>query len=191
MKYLTKDERFLVLIGPSGSGKSRLVSELVADGLLELTPSWTTRPLRLNEAGDITHHFVSESEFETRKQEGFFLETQKLFGLGYQYGLPKFTHNNPQAVACVVLRANLIPLLRKHYSNPIIYHIEVDPATARQHIVARQGDTADARQRLVAFDAEVKAGRDIANRSFVNNGPFSRLKQQVQRSLGHDFPVLS
>src|SRR5437016_504890 len=72
----TNDPSLLVFIGPSGAGKSSVVRGLADRGVIAVHPTWTTRPRRRDEReGSIEHHFVTESEFLRRRDDGFFLHS--------------------------------------------------------------------------------------------------------------------
>ncbi|AFL67774.1 guanylate kinase [Sulfurospirillum barnesii] len=69
----------LVLSGPSGSGKSSLIKEV----LLEIEDAYfsissTTREPREGEVDGVNYHFVSKDEFERDIDAGFFLEWAKV-----------------------------------------------------------------------------------------------------------------
>ena len=69
----------LVISGPSGSGKSSLMKEV----LKEITDSYfsissTTRSIREGEVDGINYHFISKEEFEKDMDAGFFLEWAKV-----------------------------------------------------------------------------------------------------------------
>ena len=70
----------LVISGPSGSGKSSLMKEV----LQEITDSYfsissTTRPMREGEIDGVNYHFISKEEFENDIDAGFFLSFLHLF----------------------------------------------------------------------------------------------------------------
>lgn len=69
----------LVISGPSGSGKSSLMKEV----LKEMEDSYfsistTTREPREGEIDGLNYHFVSREEFENDIEEGYFLEWAKV-----------------------------------------------------------------------------------------------------------------
>ena len=66
----------LVLMGKSCSGKDTIANELVKYGY-EKFVSYTTRPMRDDEIQDQTYHFISEDEFISKINDGFFLEYRK------------------------------------------------------------------------------------------------------------------
>lgn len=69
----------LVISGPSGSGKSSLMQELI-----KVVPktyfsiSTTTRGIREGECDGVNYHFVSKEEFESDIDAGYFLEWAKV-----------------------------------------------------------------------------------------------------------------
>ena len=70
---------FLVISGPSGSGKSSLMKEVIA----EISDSYfsissTTRAIREGEVDGINYHFISKEDFEKDIDAGFFLEWAKV-----------------------------------------------------------------------------------------------------------------
>lgn len=77
----------MVVSGPSGVGKSTVVSDLLPrTGSMSLSRSLTTRPPRPGEAGAGKYGFVDVEEFERRREEGDFLEWAEVHG--NLYGTP-------------------------------------------------------------------------------------------------------
>ena len=69
----------LIISGPSGSGKSSLMKELLAHvSSTYFSVSSTTRLIREGEIDGINYHFISKAEFEKEIEEGFFLEWAKV-----------------------------------------------------------------------------------------------------------------
>ncbi|MEC9343187.1 MAG: guanylate kinase [Pseudomonadota bacterium] len=78
----------LVLSSPSGAGKSTIARNLLANvDNLELSISMTTRPRRGSEIDGVHYHFVSEREFERRRDSDALLEWAKVHG--NFYGTPR------------------------------------------------------------------------------------------------------
>jgi guanylate kinase len=74
----------ILVVAPSGAGKSSLVSALLTtDPTLALSISFTTRSPRLGEVEGINYHFISEEEFLSRKEQGDFLEWAHVHGNYY------------------------------------------------------------------------------------------------------------
>jgi len=75
----------LVLSSPSGAGKSTLTRLLRDDPEMALTlsVSVTTRKRRSSEVDGIHYHFISTSEFESRRERGELVEWAKVHGNYY------------------------------------------------------------------------------------------------------------
>ena len=74
----------ILLMAPSGSGKSVLLKFLRETGLpLKFAVSCTTRMKRPGEVDGEIYHFISESEFETYRERGLFLETASYSNSNY------------------------------------------------------------------------------------------------------------
>ena len=81
---------FIVISGPSGTGKTTVIKELCeGDTTLEFSISATTRPPRSDEINGVDYHFLDQTEFENLIQCGGFLEWVK-YG-GHYYGTLKST----------------------------------------------------------------------------------------------------
>lgn len=181
--------KVLFIIGPSGVGKSSLLLELSKKGIIQLTPSWTTRPARIDEKnGSIEHVFVEENEFNKLKKDNFFIETFTLFGLPYQFGLPRIKNPNDGAIPAMVLRSYLVPVMAKHYPDHIIYAIEDDYIKVSGRLQARLARGELIGKRLEEFDQEIKIGRKLANKTFKNDSTIENLARRVQKATAIDFP---
>lgn len=85
-RNLTKERLFVLLLGPSATGKSTLIQELnaqSADTTFEYVKPIITRPNRPNETDKIS---VSDSEFDTMEARGEFVVVNGLYGV--RYGTP-------------------------------------------------------------------------------------------------------
>ena len=85
---MTKKGRLVIISGPSGSGKSTVVQKLFQNSELPLmlSVSATTRPPRPGEMDGRDYYFLSDEEFQRRRNAGEFLECKEVFGRGYWYG---------------------------------------------------------------------------------------------------------
>ena len=74
----------LVIVAPSGAGKTSLVSELLKrDGHVKLSISYTTRAPRAGEENGRDYHFVDRATFEKMIAAGDFLEHANVYGNYY------------------------------------------------------------------------------------------------------------
>lgn len=79
--------RLFVLSGPSGSGKSSLITDVLKYfNDFEISISATTRPMRKGEVQGEQYHFISVKEFEDLIKKESFLEWAVYSG--YYYGTP-------------------------------------------------------------------------------------------------------
>ena len=177
--------RVLAVLGPSGSGKSTVVRELHQRGVIEVTPSWTTRPRRDDELdGSIEHRFVDDGEFSARQDAGYFLEVVQMFGLPYRYGLPAVHEPAGGRVPAIMVRAPLLPLVDRHFPGHVAYQIEDGVQRARERLERRAGGLGT---RLDGFEEECRLGRETAHRIFVNQGSIGDLVDAVAGAVGQDF----
>lgn len=69
--------KIFYLIGPSASGKDRLLGELKARFPQLLTiVMYTTRPIRSGEVPDVAYHFITAEAFEAEKAAGRVIESR-------------------------------------------------------------------------------------------------------------------
>ena len=81
---------FIVMSGPSGTGKTSVIKALCKDETtLEFSISATTRPPRSDEIDGIDYYFLDQTKFEELIDRGGFLEWVK-YG-GHYYGTLKST----------------------------------------------------------------------------------------------------
>jgi guanylate kinase len=183
--------RVLVFLGPSASGKSTVVRELHRRGLIEVTPSWTTRPRRADEQAEtVEHRFVSEEEFTARQREGLFLETVTMFGLPYRYGLPAVgAPGDHGRVPAIMVRAPLLPLVARHFPDHVAYQIEDRYERVPERLARRGGSDAELGTRLEGYEDERRQGRALTHRTFVNAGSVEELIDAVAAAVQQDFAI--
>jgi len=176
----------LVVIGPSGSGKSSAVGTLAARGVLRLHPTWTTRPRRPDEQGDDgTHRFVDDAAFDQLSARGFFLDTVELFGLPYRYGLPPIAAAGDGRVDAVMLRAPLVERFQAvvtHRPSRVV-QIEDGRERLRARLEARATSPEDLAARLADNEAEVALGRRVADVVLVNDATLPQLADRLARAV--------
>lgn len=76
----------LILVSPSGGGKSTMADRILQDfDIIKFSVSATTRKPRPGEKDGIHYHFLSKKDFETRIENGEFLEWEEFYN-GTKYG---------------------------------------------------------------------------------------------------------
>jgi guanylate kinase len=81
-----------VLSSPSGAGKSTIARKLLAaDPFLEMSVSYTTRPMRAGERDGVDYNFVDLERFREMVSNNEFLEWAHVFD--HRYGTPRETVN--------------------------------------------------------------------------------------------------
>ena len=80
--------RLVIISGPSGAGKTSIVKRLLEKSSLpiQLSVSATTRPARPGEKDSIDYHFLTDEQFQRKREGNEFLECFEVFGRGYWYG---------------------------------------------------------------------------------------------------------
>ena len=180
--------RILVFVGPSGSGKSTLIRELHRRGIVEVMPSWTTRPRRDDEAEeDVDHLFVGNEDFDELEKASHFLETVELFG--FRYGLPAINPSSVDRIPAISVRAHLLDLVAEHFPDHVVYQIESRLEVARERITRRGGSRLEMEARLDSFTAELAFGRARCSRSFDTSDPSADVAGAVERAIEEDFQV--
>jgi guanylate kinase len=77
-----------VLSSPSGAGKSTIARKLLkADDHLDMSVSYTTRPMRPGEVDGVDYHFVDLETFRAMVRNDEFLEWAHVFD--HRYGTPR------------------------------------------------------------------------------------------------------
>lgn len=73
-----------IIAAPSGGGKSSLVKALLeSTPNLQVSVSYTTRPMRPREQQGVDYHFVDQARFDALRDSGVFLEHAEVFGHCY------------------------------------------------------------------------------------------------------------
>lgn len=80
--------KLVIISGPSGVGKTTVLKRLFSECKLPLRPSIsaTTRQKRPGEVAGVSYYYLSDEEFQSKRENGEFLECVEVFGHGHWYG---------------------------------------------------------------------------------------------------------
>ncbi len=192
------DGKLFVVSAPSGAGKTSLVSALIErlgkEYLLERCVTYTTRQLRAGEVHGKDYYFISEREFEQKKNENFFLEWSGAYGA--QYGSPR------SLIAKLKEGVSLILILDRQgaqevalqVKNSVLIWLDVhDMKTLEERLISRATDSLAEREFRLELarqerQEEQKSGfftYSIINEKFEK--ALSDLEMLVSQELAHFF----
>lgn len=142
----------LIVVAPSGAGKTSLVRHLLAarEGI-RLSVSYTTRAPRPGEQDGIDYVFVSQAEFERRQQAGEFLEWAHVHGNFYGTSRP-WIETQMQAGDDIILEIDWQGAAQIRRLIPQAVSIFIAPpslGTLRERLVARGQDAPEVIERRI------------------------------------------
>lgn len=154
-----KKPTILALVGPSGSGKSAIASELLKCDKFEAPISVTTRPKRLVDEENRYEH-VSEEEFLESLNNGDFAETTVYAGHHYGTKTSSFNDILRRGKHCVIpIDISGAMTLRMQYRTCIIYikrNRKDVINTLLKRLVENPTSIDDITRRIVSIDDEKK-----------------------------------
>lgn len=90
---MKKDQDLILIVGKSGVGKNYLCKVLNLNPI----PSYTTRPMRINEQNNVEHIFVDTSTFQEHKKNKQIFAATKYCNYYYWTTLQQINNNNYNA----------------------------------------------------------------------------------------------
>jgi guanylate kinase len=172
---MTAQGNLIIISGPSGSGKSTVVQRLMVEsGLpLALSVSATTRPPRPGEEDGRDYIFLTDVEFQAKREAGEFLECKEVFGRGYWYGtLRNVVSAGLSNGKWVLLEIDVQGALAVLQGYPQAITIFVHPgsmAELEKRLRNRGTETQDAIQRRLDVAAEELALRHHYTHEVIND----------------------
>ena len=147
----------VILVGESASGKSTL-----ANAFIKINPSftkvvtYTTRPMRQGEVDGIDYHFLSEDDFNKRKESGFFIEYASY--RGWQYGTAvNFESGENKIIVLTPAGARALLKVGALHGHLRIVYLDVDRRSRLIKLLQRGDDIEEAYRRSLSdvgqFDA--------------------------------------
>jgi guanylate kinase len=164
--------RLLVVSGPSGSGKSSIVRELIERLGIEFSVSATTRLPRPGERHGVHYNFISRREFETMIENDELLEWA-VYNNRY-YGTPAAPIEETLADRRDILLEIEIQgarQVRERKPEAIMFFIAPPSLEELERRLRRRGDTSDEdiEDRLEVAQAEVAEAPELFDHIVVND----------------------
>ncbi|MCW0214887.1 MAG: guanylate kinase [Pseudonocardia sp.] len=166
--------RLLVLAGPSGVGKSKVVGRL-REVLPELhfSVSATTRAMRPGETDGVDYHFVTPAEFDALIERGELLEWAEVHGGLQRSGTPREAVERELAAGRPVLvEVDLQGAREVKRVMPEAITVFLEPPSFEElvrRLTNRGTETAEQRERRLRTAVEEMAARDEFDVAVVND----------------------
>lgn len=140
----------LVIIGKSGSGKDELANRLVKDYGFKKIVTYTTRPPRPWEIPEETYHYISDTDFNEKIDEGFFAEWKPypVYGGVWYYGSAKQDYEDSDAKTAIILSPKGLYKVRSLGYDVKAAYIVAKESTLRERLVSRGDDENEIDRRM-------------------------------------------
>lgn len=165
------DTQVFVITGPSGVGKGTLIALLrERHPGLGLSVSATTRAPRPGEQQGISYHFLTAEEFQSKIENGEFVEHADYSG--NRYGTLREELERRRDGGGVVLEIELQGARQIRAAMPEAHQIFIappSPETLRERLIGRGTDAADDIERRLTVAEEELAARDEFEHVVVND----------------------
>lgn len=161
-----------VVSGPSGVGKTSVVSELlrVRPGIAQVL-SFTTREIRSNEINGEHYHFITKDVFNAMLDRGDFVESTEIFG--NMYGISKSCILNILETRHALLVPNWQGYLelKKTFGDRVIGVFIMPPyvEVLRERLTRRSTDSKEEIERRMARAHEDMSKCDLYDYKIVNH----------------------
>lgn len=167
----------LILIGPSAVGKTKIALELEKLYKIKKVVTYTTREPRVNEVDKIDYNFISTTEFLSKKENGFFVETT--FYNNNYYGTAKKDILDDR---CIVLDPNGLKAFYDLHDNHIVsIYLKCDEKTRYLRMINRNDSEENAKKRILN-DRKVFSLNNLKNIDYVvsnNNEDINEVTKKV------------
>jgi len=151
----------LIIVGPSATGKTVIVSHLQKISNLKKLVTYTTRNKREGEVNDVDYHFISKEEFINKIDNGFFFEYVCYHENYYGTALSDLTKDK-----VVILEPNGLKKYKALNRSDIkIIYLECSEETRRSRMAYRGDKDESINDRIIGdrvdFSDEFKSLADI------------------------------
>jgi len=140
----------IILTGFSASGKDSTLKELIQFGYKPIV-SYTTRPMRPIESDGVEYHFITETEFKQKQEDGFFAETTSynmVDGKVFYGSAVEDIENNPTGI--VILNPDGLRQIREKGLDVISFYLDASIETLIDRLKKRGDNEIEYTRRLKA-----------------------------------------
>lgn len=143
-----------VMAGRMASGKTTMAKRLEQLGFRRIV-TYTTRPIRQEEQSGIDYHFISETEFLNKRENGFFAETIDFDSkLGHVYfGSAVQDYQSAENTVIVLNPDGVRSVINAGIDARIVY-LNVPASLCRERALAR-GDVAEEVDRRIRAEDQI------------------------------------
>lgn len=161
----------LIIAGPSGAGKTRLLESLHSCGFGHVTP-YTTRQRRRGERSGVDFHFIGREAFGNMIVSDELLDWDFAFGNYYGYGLELERRARSDEDIAIPVVARMALRLRGRLPRTYLVFVDAHDAVLDRRLADRSTGSEEERQRREArlgereharlFDARLVADESVA-----------------------------
>lgn len=179
----------IIVIGPSGSGKSSFVEKAISemDALEDIT-TYTTREKREGESDGNPYYFIDRADFEDRIKNGFFVEWAEVHGSLYGSANEQFI-SAWQRRHTIIMDVDVQGAKTIKNKYPHAFTIFIKPpniAELRKRIAKRDGDrTKNLELRMANAETEMKLA-DTFDAQLINDdfdSSYTEFKKMIEEYL--------
>lgn len=175
LSFLFMKNKLFIIVGPSGTGKTTLLNELVNSDLnLKKIITYTTRHPREGEVDGVDYHFISTQVFNKMVINNEFAEYSNAYNNMYGTTKESISEEDNQIV---VLDSNGVLSLSSIRKNLVIIYLQLDISKAKERILSR-GLVDNLNHRLDIYYKEKKKIQNLTINEF-NSGSKTELFNNV------------
>lgn len=192
--------KYLIIIGPSGAGKTTVIKQLLKKPLFELSVSYTTRKPRPGEQSGVQYCFTTEEDFEKKIKENFFLEYTEFNGC--KYGTP-CQNDDPDKIVIYDIEIDGFKFFKKFCSRSFFCLIKINRGTIESRLRKRMMscvedeslfDESEFNTRMEAYDSYAQIESEYTFDYVVDNSgtiedTFKQIEELADKAIDH-FKIL-
>lgn len=176
------NEKIVVLVGPSASGKTELINRSVSEGICSKIKSTTIRKRRFPEEDD--YYYITQSSFIEREKNGEFLETTRYasncYGTTIKELQDKLSHGN---AICAMDICGAVAVKKAFPDNALLVYVKRPKKELIKAILDRDISNADKTERIISINDEIK-NEALCDQTVENTADIEYAYRQLVRIIG-------